>query len=377
METAHDEAVPRSVPLGWAERLTAWAVAGAVIILFVFYAGYLARNVVPLQAELDLMAARAVGHPQTLSAVAAVWGAWAAVAGSTLPASRLLSVLAAVASLVVFLDLARIISRDRSVPPFLALAFVIFPPFVAAVSTATPHGLIVLLMLGALRLLAQPWATTPHGVLAGVLCALASLLAPMGGAIAALWLVYGGVLVREWRGAVVALSVVAVTGLLAAILGLNMPAIDTALASGRGPSVLQNLVLPYAMVPVAALLSTLAMFSARVRSIVGIDRASVAIAGPFAALAYLLMARSLGFLQTSQLTLAMATCVPFVLFAAWPLAVWVRHVMPQIRSFWAWVAFPVVMYSCFWVVLGPIKSDRFPYTHLQLAQPEEWPVRLR
>jgi hypothetical protein len=112
------------------------------------------------------------------------------------------------------------------------------------------------------------------------------------------------------------------------------------------------------------------LFSARVRAIVGVGRASVVIAGPFIALAFLLMARGLGFLQTDQLTTAMAAYAPFMLFAAWPLVVWVRHAMPQIRSFWAWVAFPVVMYSCFWVVLGPVKSDRFPYTHLQMAQPE-------
>jgi hypothetical protein len=44
-----------------------------------------------------------------------------------------------------------------------------------------------------------------------------------------------------------------------------------------------------------------------------------------------------------------------------PLIVWVRTVMPGVRSLPAWLAFPVIMYSCFWVVLGPVKMDRFPY----------------
>jgi hypothetical protein len=369
MKPTQTDALPPDVLASRGERFTAGAVAGSVIILFVFFAVFLLRNMVPLQAELDLMAARALLPSPALSVGGVIWEAWGWVAGSTLGAARLLSVLVAVAAVVVFLDLVRIISQDICVPPFLALAFVMFPPLVATLSAATPHGLMVVLMLGALRLLCDPKAKTPNAVLAGVLCAVASLLTPLGAAIVAIWLVYCGVLIRAWQGVVIGLAAVAVSSMLAAGFGLIAPTIDTALATKHAPTVLQTTALPYAMLPTAALLSALALFSPRVRSMIGVDRAVVVILGPFVALGFLLVARHLGFLQTTQFTTAVAACLPLLLFAAWPLVVWARHVMPQIKSFWAWVAFPVVMYSCFWVVLGPVKSDRFPYTHLRLAQP--------
>ena len=59
----------------------------------------------------------------------------------------------------------------------------------------------------------------------------------------------------------------------------------------------------------------------------------------------------------------------FVIFAPWPLIFWVRHVMPQVKSLGAWIVFPVVMYSCFWAILGPVDPGKFPYSHRQVLQP--------
>lgn len=54
--------------------------------------------------------------------------------------------------------------------------------------------------------------------------------------------------------------------------------------------------------------------------------------------------------------LGVLACIPMVL--------WIRWVMPSIKSVWVWILLPVVMYSCFWVILGPIDWAGFPYDQL-------------
>ncbi|MGY8962979.1 MAG: hypothetical protein ACKVKT_05420 [Rhodospirillales bacterium] len=50
--------------------------------------------------------------------------------------------------------------------------------------------------------------------------------------------------------------------------------------------------------------------------------------------------------------------------ASLPMVLWMRFVMPSIQSVWVWILLPVVMYSCFWVVMGPIDLSGFPYDQI-------------
>lgn len=60
------------------------------------------------------------------------------------------------------------------------------------------------------------------------------------------------------------------------------------------------------------------------------------------------------------------------LLACAPLVLWIELVMPGIRSVWIWILLPVTMYSCFWVVLGPIDLNAFPYTELTRFQSDSF-----
>lgn len=59
----------------------------------------------------------------------------------------------------------------------------------------------------------------------------------------------------------------------------------------------------------------------------------------------------------ASLVFGVAACLPMVL--------WLRWVMPSIQSVWIWILLPVLMYSCFWVVLGPIDWAGFPYDQVK------------
>ena len=50
--------------------------------------------------------------------------------------------------------------------------------------------------------------------------------------------------------------------------------------------------------------------------------------------------------------------------ASLPMVLWMRFVMPSIQSVWVWILLPVVMYSCFWLVMGPIDLSGFPYDQI-------------
>jgi hypothetical protein len=61
--------------------------------------------------------------------------------------------------------------------------------------------------------------------------------------------------------------------------------------------------------------------------------------------------------------------LPLGVMLTLPMVLWIRFVMPQIKSVWIWILLPVVMYSCFWVVLGAIDLGAFPYD--QVASPAQ------
>ncbi len=368
-------------PSGIGKRITTFAVFGTMAALFAFYATYWARTLVPMLPELDALAQATRGVMSAGSAFTAILAGWQTIVGEGLVAARALSLLASVAALVLVFRTGLRLTRDSVTAAILTLSFVLFPPIVATFAMATPHALFVLLAFGALELIlrgyghAAPGARL-YGGLAGILAGLGVMLVPLGAVLMPLWLVFCTVLSSEKallssekQAVSVALIVNLLSTFLILMLGVPVPAIDATIAMAGRDSVFQVLILPTAMVPVAILLSALAAFSSRVRQSIGIGRIIAVLSAPLVIAAVLLSAVAFGTMMPGQLVTAVGYAFPFIIFTLWPLIVWVRKVMPQVKSLLAWLTFPVVMYSCFWVVLGPVRSEKFPYSHRQVAQP--------
>jgi hypothetical protein len=362
-----------------AERIAALAVFAGVVFLFAVYADYLARVMVPLPTESA--AAALLGLAADGAGVyARIVAAWQALAGSGLHAARLLSVLAALAGIVLLVRIGARLMADVAGAAFLGLGFVIYPPLVGTYAAATPHASTTLLALAALALLLHaagrpPLAGVWHGLAAGALCALAVLLVPLANVLMPLWLLVCGAVAGARTAAGTALGVTLLTAVIAAAAALPVPAVDLDLAVGGQGSVLTALLMPYAMVVAVTMLGVAALASPVVRASLGLPRAVVMVAAPPMAFAVLLAAVATGALAPGQLTTAMGYAAPFMLLAPVPLIVWVRRVMPGVKSLLAWIVFPVIMYSCFWAILGPIDPETFPYSHRQMPQPGLAPLR--
>jgi 4-amino-4-deoxy-L-arabinose transferase-like glycosyltransferase len=358
----------------WGQQLTATLLFGAVVILFAFYGTYFVRTLVPLPTELAALALSERGLFSSQSAYAMVLAAWSQLAGEGLVAARTLSLLATVASITLVFRLGRRLMGDPISAAWATLIFVLFPPLVATLVCATPHALAVLLSLAALDLLLAS-ATQPsrvallYGGLAGVLVSFGVMMVPLGAVLMPLWLLFCAALTRQHQAVAAALILsVVVAGLMLA-LNITAPEIDVDLAQSGHDSVFKALVLPYAMVPVAVLLGALCLLSRQLRDDVGSPRALAVLCAPIAVMALAWVAVATGAIGVGQLVTAMGYGTAFAIFASWPLIVWVRRIMPQVKSIWAWIAFPVIMYSCFWVILGPIDPGKFPYSHRQVVQP--------
>ena len=352
------------------ERVTAFAVFATVVVLFAFYGSYFVRTLVPLSTEQAALALGARGLLKADIAYAMVLALWGMIAGHSLVAARTLSLLAAVAVIVLVFRIGRKLTGDGVTAAFLTLSFILFPPLVATLVSATPHALVLLLALAALDLiLSGSRAAHFNGVLAGVLAALAVLLVPLGAVLVPLWLMLCAALTKQRQSAAIALMVVVVSEVVMLATGIHAPVIDVDLAAVGHNTLFTALMLPYAMVPVTIILGAFCVFSPTVRHVVGLDRALAVLCAPLGMFVVLWLAVVSGGLTVGHLVTAMGYGFAFAIFAPWPLIVWVKRVMPQVKSLGAWIVFPVIMYSSFWVILGPIDPGKFPYSHRQILQP--------
>ncbi|MDX2222536.1 MAG: hypothetical protein SFV21_07300 [Rhodospirillaceae bacterium] len=316
-----------------------------MIAVFALHAAYLAQTLAPLPMELAL----------PLDQLKPVRG---------------VSVALSALAVVVTVATGRAMLRDAPAGAFAALPMALLPPFTAVAVSATPHPLAILLM----ALIVQAGLRGGVTTLAAAGSALA-VIHPLGPGLAVLALAVAGALAgwsRAWRGAaafvatmLVGLAFVAFTD----VLPRREPGgwqLDLT-AAGQG-GVTQGLLLPYALWPVVFVLSGLALRSVAVRVRLGpnVVAASVAamVAAVVAAVGLVLV------VPAGQLLTAAALIVPLAIPASAPLIAWVRWVMPTVKSLAAWILFPVVMYSGFWVVLGPVEAGRFPYAQRGLSPPE-------
>jgi hypothetical protein len=355
-----------SVP-SFAGRSTGYAIAAGVVVLFAFYGTYFAQMLVVLSPEQAALAQTADGVYLNGGLYVFVLSLWQAIVGTGLVAARTLSLLASVLALVMAFRVARQLSGDIVMAAFLVLPFVLYPPLVATWITATPHALFLLCAFGVFALLQY----TQHlaAVLAAcALAAIATLLHPLGLIAMPVWALFIGILLADKRALIVfGVTLGAAAGSM--IMGVSSVA-DADVSAANHGTILTAMVRPYAMVIVGTGLSAIAALSAQTRQALGVRSTLVVLLGPVIATCILLSAHMVGALAIGQLVTAAAYLFPLVFLAPWPLIYWVRRVMPQVKNIVAWISFPVIMYSCFWVVLGPINPDRFPYSHRHIAQPQ-------
>ena len=249
-----------------------------------------------------------------------------ALTGEPLLSARLSSLLCGVITIILGAWYGSRISGDDLCGAALTVGFVFFPPVAFAVSQATPHGYASLLLTVAI-------VVSDH----------MSQSRPLGYRLAAG--LFGGLLV-----------VVAATT-------LSVTARDP---SPAALSLADAVVLPYAMLWVALGFSLLALIASQsLRQILGRAGLYRAVLH-FGVFGLALMWLWFTFGDNPE-TLRTAFSAIFVLglLAVMPMVMWIRMVMPRFRSILVWIVLPVVMYSCFWAILGPIDLDGFPYDGLR------------
>ncbi|MDX2141748.1 MAG: hypothetical protein SFV19_00210 [Rhodospirillaceae bacterium] len=352
-----------------AARWTAISILCAIIAVFVVHGAYFSVMLAPLRHEQVYMA---IASGRTWGAIppyAALMALWSAGSGFDLTFARAFSVLCGVGSILFAYRIGCRLMTDAPSGAAFTLSFILFPPLVATYSTVGPHALFAMLLLAALDSLqcarsVESW-TRQAGVAiqSGACAALAGILSPLGFVVVPLWFVATALIVSSGRAWTISLATAAIfTVAWSALVGLHPLPTDTELVASNVPFV-TTILLPFAMVAVSAGLSAATLWSSKVRTAMGRGGAILALVGFLAAGSVLSLAVQFGWMRRGEGLTSIGYLFPLAIFAPWPLIVWARRVMPLVTSIWAWVAFPVIMYSCFWVILGPIGPDRFPYSH--------------
>lgn len=289
----------------------------AVILgLYALYAWYLMNNLPVFPMET----AYADGQGSVLFST--IRRLWESAFGVNVVVVRSLSALCGLAAIGLTYRVGVLMSRDQVSGAFLALAYLLFPPLVGILSLATPHALTAALSLSAVVLMLEP----------RVPCGLA-------------WRITG------------AISLV----VIAAAIGVDN-VIEDGLA-GVGHSTVRNaVILPYAMLWVGASAGLLLSSSASLRPRLRPPGIWIVRAAPLVAVAFLVGLVLVGRWQAGQLLSATGYVFGLCVLGALPFVMWVRFIMPEVRAVLAWLAFPVIMYSGFWVILGPINAESFPYS---------------
>ncbi|MBL8645208.1 MAG: hypothetical protein JNK21_14850, partial [Rhodospirillaceae bacterium] len=243
-----------------AARTAGLAIAAAVVVLFAFYGAYFAQTLVPLTPEQMVLSAAAAPRGVYDSLLTL----WQAVAGPSLLAARVLSLLASVLTIVLAFGIARRVTGDVVMAAFLLLPFVLFPPLVAALSTATPHALFVLSAIIVMALL-QRGTGTVSAAAAGLVALAGGLLHPVALVTMPLWVVLCAAVLGQRRRAFIVLGF-ALAALVLALAGVPVPTLDPDVSGAGHGTILKALAVPYAMIIVATVLSAVAALSGPVRA---------------------------------------------------------------------------------------------------------------
>ena len=290
-----------------------------VVSVYALYAWFLLSNLPAFPMEV-----RYVGKDAD-ALFSTPWRLLTSVFGTELYQSRHLSFGSGLVAIILMFRIGVVMGKDQVAGAFLALGYILFPPLVALYSLASPQAFISLLGVLALAAIVEPRFSI-------------------------------GIRVR---------TVVAGTLLsIAVVLAAKAFPLTNVLSKG-GESVLETLLLPYAMLWAGLGLSLLALKSPCVRGRLGPLGTRLVWTAPLAALMFCATVFLVAGRSSQLLLSSVANVFGLLLVGVLPLIVWVRFEMPKIRSIIAWIAFPVIMYCGFWLVLGPIQRESFPYNALQ------------
>ena len=307
--------------------ISAWTgrcILGSVLGLYIAYAYYMASYLPVFPTEL------AYANGQGGWLFSTIRRFWELAFGDNIMVIRGLSILFALGAILLAYLVGRILSGDQTVGAFLALGFVLFPPMVGIFSLATPHALATFLSLGAVILSVKPRRHT----------------------------------VRCWRS-IVAFVLMA----MAVIISLNgLPA--NKLAGTNQDTIISAVLVPYSMLWIGALTGLVASLSPEVSERMGLAGIWIARGASALVVGLLLVLFFFRDMPMGQYMVMVGYVFGICLMGVLPLIVWVRVVMPNVRSILAWLIFPVIMYSGFWVVFGSIDQGFFPYNRLGLGTNE-------
>jgi len=308
-----------------ASRAALWTgrcVQGVVLGIYALYAWYLVNNLAVFPMETAYMD----GQGSPLSST--IWRLWAFAFGSDVIVARSLSVLCALVAIGLTYRVGVALCRDHVSAAFLALSYILFPPLVGIFSLATPHALTAVLSLFAVALILKPGSPS-----------------------------------KWWRAVVAGFLV-----LVALLIGVDDVPADNLLGANKS-AVLDAVIMPYAMLWVAVLIGFIALGNATLRERIGGVGVWVVGTAPTVAIAFLVGFTFIGGWEIGQLSGAVGYVFGVAILGVLPFILWVRFVMPEVRAMLAWIAFPVIMYSGFWAVLGPIDRESFPYNSLGVESP--------
>ncbi len=307
---------------------------------------------------------------ETGTAYSAFLAGWGMIFGQSLFATRIISAFCALATVVFMARITVRWSGDEATGAALPLGLVLFPPTAFIFTQSTPHAMTALLtVLAVTAVTCESDQRRPMALIkAGLICALLPTLHAMGLGLSVAILVIAFIQLGFSR---VMLTFSA--GTAAGIIGLGFlfhlspeafPQ-ERLFQETTGVTWMSAVMRHYAMLWVALAFSVMALAGSRaLRDVLGQNgvRRSVALLAAFAIALMWMMLNPGG--SPNNGTLAINAVLVLGIMAAMPMVLWVRLIMPRIRSVFIWILLPVIMYSCFWVVLGPIDLQGFPYDRL-------------
>jgi len=333
----------------------AWIILGAILLAL------------GAHLTLFLLYATPVNSNNDSAATGLLWGQMARNVGGQW--FRFVSVVCGLAAAFHAARLATRWSKDDLTGAALPLGFLLFPPAIYFFTQPTPYAVIALLtVIGFDMATACPYRFRRSnlicvGIVSLVLVALDTSSAGIAAGLLAM------VLMRN--EATIQLRVI-LGVIMLIVLSVSLTKSPASFTYAFGSPDVQFMAnnspfIAYAMLWVALGFALVALFASKglrdVLSPQGLRRSIQVLGIFFVALMWLwYQFRS----SPADVLAALSGLLALGVLAVLPMVIWIRRVMPQLRSLLVWILLPVVMYSCFWVVLGPINLNSFPYDQLKM-----------
>lgn len=280
--------------------------------------------------------------------------------------TRYFSIICALTSMILLASLVTEWSRDRIVGAAVVIGLVLFPVSAYVFALSTPFSLLMMLSVLALWTAKDKSSSIFRSVISGSFSGAIVLLdaSGLGLAVGISFIILSS---SKDISNVIAHCIPFGAAIVYALISSSSSALSLNLLSDMEvlfTNDADGLFFSYAMLWTALVFSSIALsFSHMLRQQMGplLVRRTVLLKVAFMAALFLTVTiqptpagRMISF--SALLMLGVLACLPLVL--------WLRWVMPHLRSVLVWILLPVAMYSCFWVILGPIDWAGFPYNQI-------------